>query len=422
MDVAPIGGNISNPSIRWLVPGSIAVLFLVFQQIYFYIGCLLAGTDLFSQRGWDVLFNADIPRVMRELTVFDANHYKAIVHPLFVFFLNPVGRLLTSVTYSEITASLLLNSSFGGLAVVLCFYYFYLVGRDILASVLLAVVFGLTTTQLVFGSIPETYIVATCTIIFAHILVNVSSQGKIVSMWKWVLAGVLTLGVTTTNVVQGMICFVSSQLLGKGRIQGKLVQHTATFVMSTLAVALMLNYVQKVTYHGARLFISPDVVEQNRYVRFDALKKPVAAVRDTFRNMFIYNVIAPQALIGAAKGWRLPTVGFDSYSMLGRGGLMVWGMLMIVAVWRCFKEVGLRNPMVLAGAAGLVFNAVLHNFYGSEHKFLYSGHYTFLLFVIFLPLAVRMGARVRSGIAMLIVLMAANNGLFIREVLEVFRR
>ena len=42
----------------------------------------------------DLALGADVPRVIADLTRFEANHYRTKVHPLFVILLNPPGALL----------------------------------------------------------------------------------------------------------------------------------------------------------------------------------------------------------------------------------------------------------------------------------------------------------------------------------------
>lgn len=395
----------------------VTTLWLGFWQLYFQIGWRLAQTNIFEQGGTDVLFGADSPRVVLDLAVFDSKHNRAILHPLFVFLLNPIGTVLTAFTHSPITTALLMTSCMGGLAVALCFYYFCVLGVDRVTSLLLAGVFGVTTSQLIFSSVPEIFAFAACTIVTSHLLVAKSVRQGAVSVWEWIAAGLLTLGVTTTNVLQTWICMVSAEWRERSQGYRRLMRRSAVVVMSTFAIVLAFNVLQREGY-GTRLFVSPDVLDQRRYVKTSALRNPKRAIRDTVQNMVIRSAVAPTPTVLQMNRKRFPTVSFGPPSALGMVTAAAWLALLGVGVMTCLVAGKFLTPQVVAGTASLLFNVSFHNFWGVREKFLYSGHYTFLLFIFLWPLCALKPVIARLGLGILLVLMMANNGLFMWDIIQ----
>ena len=71
-------------------PGAVAlVAFGASLALYFGVGQALAPGRMFERA--DLALGADVPRVIADLTRFEANHYRTKVHPLFVILLNPPG-------------------------------------------------------------------------------------------------------------------------------------------------------------------------------------------------------------------------------------------------------------------------------------------------------------------------------------------
>ena len=137
-------------------PGAVALLaFGASLALYFGIGQALAPGRMFERP--DLALGTDVPRVIADLTRFEANHYRTKVHPLFVILLNPLGLALKELLGAPRPAALLLNAGAGALGVALFHLLLRRLGVAWIRAILWTALFALSSSQLFFGSIPETY-------------------------------------------------------------------------------------------------------------------------------------------------------------------------------------------------------------------------------------------------------------------------
>lgn len=188
--------------------------------------------------GMDRILGTDIPRVVADLTVLNAGHGSTNVHPLFVMFLNPFGRVATNffeilregrsenslIEYNEappmekLKNSELAGASFvtacaGALGVSLIFFVFRGLKLKRRASVLLSTAYGLSSGQLLFSVIPETFIFGGTTLLAAYNIVLMSirmlhedaSRKRKVFLWLLPLGTVIAYSMTITNIMQAVI-------------------------------------------------------------------------------------------------------------------------------------------------------------------------------------------------------------------------
>src|SRR5687767_6848517 len=93
--------------------------------------------------GDDVLFDADAPRVIGDLTGGPtATYYRSSVHPLVLLLLGAPGRLLHSAGLSPARAAMFVGAFTGGLAVALAYLYFLRVVEGRVAPLLYAALVG----------------------------------------------------------------------------------------------------------------------------------------------------------------------------------------------------------------------------------------------------------------------------------------
>ena len=146
-------------------PLGIALMLLISLFIvYYFLGSSLATTKAFSEG--DILFELDTGRAINDLARLSGGHDRTSVHPIYVLLANPWGSLLHVLTGSELKAALLLNSFFGATGVSMAFIFFYLYGGRLINSLLLALVFGFSMSQLFLSATPDTASLAICSLLF----------------------------------------------------------------------------------------------------------------------------------------------------------------------------------------------------------------------------------------------------------------
>ena len=409
---------------RWL---AMLGLFAVFFALYWWQGSRLLGSPAVSEDS--LLFEADPRLTINDMTDFRADHFSTPSrHPVFVLLTNPPGSLISWIMSPE-HAALLMNSLFGALGVVLAFLVFDRWRQSLLPSLALALLFGVTMSQMFFGSLPETYALAACTLLVIYGLTVISVQQKRVDFWPWVLAGVLAMGVTATNGIQALICFaVAARVAHKddGRPVAALV---LLFTIEVGAIVIALAVIQKAIYPAADVFFWPfSQTVTFGYIDYSALAHPFALVARELKHFALINVVgsAPQTM--AWPGTELPALTYESPLRFLMSGWIAAGLWL--AMLRTGFVTGFRGnreftPVVRAFLLCIGFNFLLHVLYGTgvtgrQELFLYSAHWTFvILFLATYAWAFthRMTAFAMAGVA---AVLAVNNLSILWHILSVY--
>ena len=419
------------------LPKTEIVLFLSFWGLYFLLGLLLASTGAFGL--YDVMFGTDTPRIIQYMTSMDSAWFSRSpntsslnsgAHILFVLFFNPIGVLFSKIIWlvisgilyfdptgillrklnsilaetgfgsftdptnriktvplfisevSALTSSVLLNSLFGALCVLLVYVFFKKVGLKSSQAILYSVILGLSSAHLFFGLHPETFIFGASSIILGHLLA-VTHPEKLV---YFVPAGLVCFGVTITNFFQSIVAYWFS--FEQSQSNPKRLRKLIVFILLVVIISLLLSILQKIIYPNASLFFSPKSENEalvSTYSKFffkssqilDFLKRIVVLLG----YIFIYNFVAPKLDIS----WKsnIPWVDFDTSSIVafhppGIIASLIWLALLLWSIYR-FIKFGIYKLTVVKGLAlCILFNFVLHVFFG-DVLFLYSPHWTFLL-------------------------------------------
>lgn len=404
-----------------------AGLFTCFLSVYFTTSNLLAKTHVFEQ--YNVLFEIDTPRVIGDLTESSANHYRTSVHPIYVLMMNPLGSLLKNMLGSSVLAAIFINSFFGAVAVGLIFCLFILLRMDIINAALLSILFGMSTSQLVFSVVPDTPSLAICSLLFTHLLFLVSLQQRKKYLVLWVVGGVFSLGVTTTNFVQTLICFVlSAQGICKSKSRQSIVLQTGLFLILVVGVTILLSLIQKFLYPSTTLFFTFGAYSLEKpYVSLLVLSQPLKVIIELMKNFFLINVIAPLPRVFTMPETALSAMSFSGVWTFTLSGCLA-ASLWLFALTRGVSGIvfGQRKISVfcLGIVSCLVFNVVLHCFYGvaSEDQielFIYTGNVTFLVLLFLGQSMLLKQLFTRVLLAALIFGVGFNNFIVMKKIISV---
>jgi hypothetical protein len=407
-------------------PGLVTLLlFAGSLTLYLGIGLTLAPGRLFERA--DLAMGADVPRVIADLTRFDANHYRTKVHPLFVILLNPLGTALKALLGAPRPAALLLNSAAGALGVALFHLLLRQLGVAAGRAILWTALFALSSSQLFFGSIPETYAFSGASLLLLFVLFAHGAA----SGWSFVAAGVVSFGMTVSNlaVAVWLRACAADQRRGIWPAVPRLVGYIAAVAGLTAALGML----QALWYPRAKLFFGPAALQEETQYAF--LPGTPAAfgqrVADLAASSLLFNLAAPNLTIAKA-GQRRPATAFvrpgaGALRPVGLAHVALWAAVLTAATaWGARQRVD-RQPAARALLGALAFQLVLHFFYG-ESLFLYSCHFTFAVIAL-IALAAEQGLAARplfsrgAGLVLagLVALQAADNALFLQELQLIYR-
>lgn len=410
-----------------LMPGM--GLLLAMFVFYIYLGFTLARAEVFQDM--DILFELDVPRVINDLTNFSEGHHRTYVHPIYVLLVNPLGSFLHLLTGTQTGAAMMINSFLGALGVSLAFTFFYLFGGPLFNSLLLALVFGLSMSQIILFASPETGSLAVVSLLLTYILFLYGLQKKQLPWKWWVFAGVLTLGVTTTNFVQTFIAFsLLSFVLYKENVSFiRLGANIVRYGFWVLGITAGLALIQKVIYPNSSLFFLPAAyAEESGYASLLVLEEPLLVAGQELKQFFLVNFIAPFPDTFAMPERGTVGVTFSSswnYSAVGYVALALWVGVLIFGMVKSWSYRKLM-PFFLGITLCLLFNLLLHSIYGVGEKgkieyLVYAGNFSFLIMAFLSPFARSSSRWITILLLVLIVLMGVNNLLVYRDILSAYQ-
>jgi len=404
------------------------LIFTLFFGVYLHLSLALSKTGALDE--WDILFELDPPRVIGDMTIFIYDHYRTAVHPLYVLIINPIGILVNKLVGSNVTTAVIINCFLGSFGVTLGFIYHWVTTKNIGDSVLLALLFGISSSQLILSIVPDTSSLATCSLILTYILFFLSLKNNSTPMIIWIIAGVFSLGVTTTNFLQTVICFgISHQRSRKHTRFYDRVKGIFNYLLVVVCVTALLSVIQKLIYPSTVLFfLRRAYIEDLSYVIFLIIQKPLIVINQLLKYFFWVNLIAPYPTVFTMSGKHLPAITFRNstdFSFLGIGSSMLWfaliGTGVIALLWQP-KKYKINDdyfPLYIGLSLCLLFNLVFHSFYGVGEKgkieyFLYTGNFTFLTLSIFaIHFRPHYRRTLRTLLIITIALMGMNNYLVV---------
>lgn len=398
------------------------LLLIGFFSLYLSIGIFFSKTSAFDEP--DTLFGCDTPRVILDIAKFRANHERTNVHPLFVLLVNPFGVFLKLLIRSGMDSAVILNSFWGSAGAALSFLFFWLFSKNIFNSLLLSVLFGLSMSPLFFGSVPETYSLALCSLLCTHILFWVSVQKEKRSFPLWILAGVFSFSVNAINFAQTLVGFT---LLTLSLSKGKKISRAngiaiVSFVGFVLGSAALLALVQKAIYPSSSLFFLPrEAGKEFTFVTDLLLKKPSTIIPKILKEFFLINFIGPAPEVFQVPVRINPIARFPNtlqYSFIGWSGAVLWlGLLLGGVVKTCFSK--RQTKLFFMGILlCLALNLALHSFYATQEIFVFSGNFTILVFLFLSHYSIWRSLFIRLVLMLLVLLAGFNNLMVIQTVLD----
>jgi len=346
------------------------------------------------------------------------------VHPLVLITLRPLVRFITLFMGDQWQlAPIIVVAAMSGVCVLMAWLFVKRATAQPTYAFIFAIMLGSTATQLVFGSLTDTYIFGVTSLIFFFLLI----QAKEKRFSVLIPAGLLVFGITITNIAQGIIGLFFSQFGFKRLIRYGLILATTAVTLTVLTSAL---YPNRQTF----FFVPGDISFETNFVK-PVYESPAERLLEKFkivsRTMLLYGVTAPSPLEVIADKPPHPTIDLKTYdarqnklaSYKGFANIPLTMWLIVLAASLVFFIKSLRTsphtPLMLGLLGSLAFNFFLHMNYGTE-LFLYTPFWTYaLIFFTALACAEVAGKTwVQSMLAVFVIVLMINNFWFIFTILR----
>jgi len=347
------------------------------------------------------------------------------VHPFAFLVFRPTTWFLSLfLSGNRFYAALMLNAGVGALCVFLAWV---LVKRwtNSTYAVLFASLLGAGTAHLILSTFLETYIYSAAVLITFLILLQREKK----SLAVLIPVGLLTFGITISNFLQTCIYFLFTE--------PKVLKITK-YVVSVLALGLILAYVQASIYPTSLPFYNlTDMLAERRY-SFNVVTSPVRQTitrgYSIYRTITLYSTVAPRPLaltkqidckFPCFKTYKpqYPKDIITSYSGFGSWLARFWFLIEMIAlglfIWKLIKS---RSDIALQSAflVCILFNFILHLTYGDD-PMLYSPDWTYAV-IFFVAFSFKSFADKKwfqaTGLAFLALIMF-NNWTFLRSMFQI---
>ena len=389
---------------------------------FLFFGAYLIFASIFNRPSYnedDIFFDADSRLYRWRFATEDyRDYYWRPAHPFILIIVRPlVGILAFLFKGDTLFAAFTLNALAAALCVFLVWYFVkHSIGHRLYA-LLIAALFGASATQLVFGSVIESYIyLSAVALIFLVLLLKDSP------LYVQVIAGLMAFGITISNVGQTFIAhFFVKRNIKQIIIYGLLI---GLFVVP---LTLLNNFVYP---ESQPYFWDLSLLEGEGHNQF-----PATLQRTNYlaRVMALHSFVAPEPLtiddeFNFTKVWMFrasikkdPMRLANYETPLGDGLVLVWaGLLALGGVLFLKNIVKKYEGYSIAFLVTLLFYFLLHIQYGKD-VFLYATNWTYAI-TLFLALAWRDLAGKRWFHAILLVfvlLLLVNNAGLLKTMMEV---
>lgn len=334
-------------------------------------------------------------------------------HPFAYFIFRPLGWLFMLGAGDFALASTLLNTLVGGICVFLAWIFFKRLYGDSVYSFLMSALLGLSTSNLFFGSVVESYIFSAAALIGFSLLVQNGGS----STFALIASGLLTFGITLTNFVQNLILFIVSRPRWREFIR---------FSGWAISLGVLFSLAHAAWFPSAKLFYLPSDAQAEEEFSLSIFDQPawraVGRILLLIRTQLLYTIMAPRPYVfGEEVGGTFPRFNFfkivpGTFSLsayAGMGNVLVgfWAILLLLAGVLFLRDlIRTRSPDLRMGfVLCLIFNFVLHLSYGYE-PFLYSPDWAYaLVFFVGMSLAPLRMNRLFLGIFLVFLVMLAFN-------------
>ena len=355
------------------------VLFLIFFLTYFTLGTILSYY-LNTANYWSVLFDMDTPRVLGDLALFDYNHYRVSVHPLYVILFQPIILLLNIFTSDSIISIILIQSLLGASSVVISYLILSKITSSHKVSLISSIIFGLSFGQIMFTASIETYIFAQFLLLLMWLFAFYRIDKKF-KYWDYiliVLLGIGSISVTVTNFIQFIMMLFFVVTLNK-KINKPIIT-SIIIIISTISLSVFLAEVQNIIWPTAPNFFTKGIIdfinntsEETLYINFNITSKNIINILNTCfaYSLNIPNYIFPDGAYLIFKDSTFITI----FSIIC--SIIVLFLNIIFIIKNKFNIN--KDKIYYALTLSLIFNIILHLFYGNSISYLYTCHFNFLL-------------------------------------------
>ena len=361
-----------------ILPKKIETKLFLFAFLFLAFVTVLLAYNYAIDQNYNLLFGSDTARVIGDATTIDANHYRLSVHPLFVLFVQPIVFILKGIVLNKNIAISILSALVSALSTL----YIYKIlnkinNKNKKTNIIIALIYLFSFSNIIFTAGIETYNFAALFLIMMwYYFINKNDEYNKYSYIILIVFGILSFAFTITNCIIFLILLFILLISKKVKIKNLII----IGLISVVGV-LSLNVFQKVVWNNTPLLWKTNAVaEGNSYsekkLSFTNFKN---LIREDYFDSLISEGVYTKTTYGTNYNGQNYVINFQKTSIPNLIILVVFYLITIIYIIRNFK----KNKYINIGLLlSLVFNSLLHLFYGNDEVFLYSLHFVYLIILL----------------------------------------
>lgn len=355
--------------------------------IYFTLGCVFSyfqdSTSLEN-----LFFGADTPRVIIDLSFRIENHYRTIVHPLFIIFFQPIIYFFSLILTNKLISIIFLQSILNGISIGMINNLLDKITSNKILSYLLTAIMAISFSQIVFSATIETYSFAQFFLILL-IYVTYSKSGKKLNqkdLFFLLALGVVSLGITITNYFVYFLATIYLSMKMPNCKKSEKIKNLLILNIIPISLSVMLSELQAVFFPNSGLFFKDNLnsflngtSEELTYI------EPISfnSIINQIKTVLGYSFIAPKVAFAIIEG--LNVLSFSTFYTIEKFFILLIMLLLIILVIKFIyvnRKKLKEHQFVYFLIIIFLFNFILHLFYGNSESFLYINHYQFMFILI----------------------------------------
>ncbi|HEX5512776.1 MAG TPA: hypothetical protein VFY81_00100 [Gammaproteobacteria bacterium] len=366
-----------------------AALLVVFSSTL-YLKLALDFEQLKVSAQYDVLFDSD-PNTRIACYATGWGSGRSFAHPNLCNLVNPPVRIVAAaliksgmvdndVDHVRRQVALVVAPVTGGLTVGLLFATLLLLGVKPMPACMLAALYAVSFSQLIFASIPDHPALGALSIALPVWLLVASITRHPQRPLFWVVAGVLAFSITITNFLI-FLFLLALALLHTGGYRQALRQGLKVAALA-LAAALLVKLPLDLRYGG-----STDIGTVSGFAQ-DWLREEGIRAALSYPRVLVESIAAPEPIImdnprfapdGSGYPFLLWLEGGRYNNVFSLAAALLLSALMLGGLARGLAtalDIPAERTLFVAIAGLLLFNGFFHGVWGSQY-FLYSQHWLF---------------------------------------------
>ena len=355
--------------------------------IYFTLGCFFSYFQD-STSFENLFFGADTPRVIIDLSFRVEDHYRTLVHPLFIILFQPIIYGLSLLLTNKLISIIFLQSVLNGLSIGIINSLLDKITKNKILSYCLTIIMAFSFSQIVFSATIETYSFAQFFLILL-IYITYLKAGKELKKYDYCLftaLGIISLGITITNYFVYFLATIYLCIKIPNCKKSEKLKKLILLNIIPVALSVMLSELQSVIFPSSGLFFKDNLnsflngtSEELGYIEPFSFN----SIINQIKNVLGYSFIAPRINFTIVEGLNVLT--FSTFYKFEKIFILLIVLLLILLVIKFVysnrKKIKEHHFLYFLICIFL-FNFILHLFYGNSEAFLYINHYQFILILI----------------------------------------